>query len=256
VARKLAKSDLGQNGCFPNSASSGGVDVVASAGPGPDVEVYDSSLPEEAPPGSMSRFECFRARLTTQLLTDSVPAFNYLTLSNDHTAGTTPGRRDSQDGADHVDAHRIPAFAISPYAKRGAVVHTRYDFLSFIKTLEVPIGMKPLNVFDNLAVPLYDAFTPNPDNDEPYTAIRPDVNLTERNTASSPQRHLLAGTTARSHRRHATALSRPHPVAVRARRGLGASTAGTECLWARRRGLEEVRGPGARRLTESASRAR
>ena len=44
---------------------------------------------------------------------------------------------DSQDGADHVDAHRIPAFAISPYAKRGAVVHTRYDFLSFIRTLEL-----------------------------------------------------------------------------------------------------------------------
>ena len=43
---------------------------------------------------------------------------------------------DSQDGADHVDAHRIPAFAISPYAERNAVVHTRYDFLSFIRTLE------------------------------------------------------------------------------------------------------------------------
>ena len=26
---------------------------------------------------------------------------------------------DSQNGADHVDAHRIPAFAISPYARRA-----------------------------------------------------------------------------------------------------------------------------------------
>jgi len=26
---------------------------------------------------------------------------------------------DSQDGADHVDAHRIPVAVISPYAKRG-----------------------------------------------------------------------------------------------------------------------------------------
>lgn len=222
VARKLAKSDLGQNGCFPNSASSGGVDVVASAGPGPDVEVYDSSLPLGAPPGSQSRFECFRARLTSQLLTNSVPAFNYLTLSNDHTAGTTPGRRtpnammaendyalgqivdliskssiwknslimviedDSQDGADHVDAHRIPAFAISPYAKRGAVVHTRYDFLSFIKTLEITTGIEPLNLFDSLAVPMYDAFTANPDNAEAYDVIPPKVSLTERNSASSP----------------------------------------------------------------------
>ncbi|MEJ7751025.1 MAG: alkaline phosphatase family protein [Thermoleophilaceae bacterium] len=222
VARKLAKSDLGQNGCFPNDASSGGIDVVASAGPGPDVEVYDSSTPSGAPPLSESRFDCFRARFTTQVLSDSVPAFNYLTFSNDHTAGTTPGRRtpnamvaendyalgqvvdlishseiwdsslilviedDSQDGADHVDAHRIPAFAISPYAKRGAVVRTRYDFLSFIKTLELTVGMKPLNLFDSLAVPMYDVFTPNRGNPEPYTALPPNVSLTQRNTAASP----------------------------------------------------------------------
>ena len=81
---------------------------------------------------------------------------------------------DSQDGADHVDAHRIPAFAISPYTKRGAVVHTRYDFLSFIRTLELVIGMKPLNLFDATAVPMYDAFDSDPsDNSEPYEAITP-----------------------------------------------------------------------------------
>ncbi len=33
---------------------------------------------------------------------------------------------------------------------------------------------------------MYDAFTPNPDNAEPYDAIPPNVNLTERNTAASP----------------------------------------------------------------------
>ena len=222
VARKTAKSDLGPPvGCFSNDASSGGVDVVASAGPGPDLEVYDSSRPAGAPLNSVSRFDCFRTRFLTQVATSSVPAFNYLTFSNDHTAGTTPGQRtpramiaendyalgqlvdliskssiwdkslilviedDSQDGADHVDAHRIPAFAISPYAKRGAVVHTRYDFLSFIRTLEIVVGMKPLNLFDALAVPMYDAFGPNPDNDEPYNAIKPSINLTERNSASS-----------------------------------------------------------------------
>jgi hypothetical protein len=77
----------------------------------------------------------------------------------------------SQDGADHVDAHRIPAFAIGRYAKRGAVIHRRYDFLSFIRTLEMIVGMKPLNLFDGTAVPLYDAFDPDPsDNAEPYRA--------------------------------------------------------------------------------------
>jgi hypothetical protein len=245
VVAKFRKSDLGTTpgflrpflvvddtgaGCFPNDASSGGVDVVLSAGPGPDIEVYDSTLPQpghgqtqQAPdPSAQSRFDCFKQKFERQLAEDAVPQFTYITYSNDHTAGTTPGRRtpnamiaendwalgetveliskspiwkdslilviedDSQDGADHVDAHRIPAFAISPYAKRGAVIHTRYDFLSFIRTLEIAVGMDPLNLFDAVAVPMYDVFTPTAENDEPYEAIVPNVDLTERNTEESP----------------------------------------------------------------------
>jgi DNA-binding beta-propeller fold protein YncE len=245
VLAKFQKSDLGEApavlaplfeagvnlgaGCFPNDASSGGVDEVYKA-LGQNIEVYDSSLPQpgdgqtkEAPPsGAMSRFDCFKGKFETWVANDEVPQFVYMTFANDHTAGTTPGRRtpnamiaendwalgqivdlishspiwkdslilviedDSQDGADHVDAHRIPAFAISPYAEEGAVVHTRYDFLSFIRTLEIATGMDPLNLFDAVAVPLYDVFTPSPDNDDPYTAIVPNVDLTERNTESSP----------------------------------------------------------------------
>ena len=219
VARKTAKSDLGPpEGCYPNDASAGGTDAITQA------EVFDSSLPAGAV--GESRFECFRARLVGQMATGSVPAFNYLSLANDHTSGTSPGKRtpyamvaendyalgqivdlishssiwskslilviedDSQDGADHVDAHRIPALAISPYAKRGAVVHTRYDFLSFIRTLEIVTGMKPMNLFDALATPMYDAFSSNPDNGDAYGAIPPNVNLTERNTASTPAARL------------------------------------------------------------------
>jgi DNA-binding beta-propeller fold protein YncE len=230
AASKQDNSDLNvpatPTGCFPNVASSGGIDEVLSLGPAPDVEVYDSSLPPGAPPLSLSRFDCFRARFNLMLALNDVPAFNYITLPNDHTAGTSPGRRtpnamlaendwalgqvvdlishspiwskslimviedDSQDGADHVDAHRIPAFAISPYAKRGAVVHTRYDFLSFIRTLEIITGIQPLNLFDSVAVPLYDALGPEPSNSEAYDAILPGVNLTERNTGASPNAQL------------------------------------------------------------------
>ena len=226
VTAKFAKSDLGvPNGCFPNDASSGGTDVVLSAS-GVRVEVYDSSLPPGAPLGSESRYTCFAGKFDQQVRDNAVPAFTYITLSNDHTAGTKPGERtpqamvaendlalgevvdkishspiwkkslilviedDSQNGADHVDAHRIPAFAISPYAKRGAVIHTRYDFLSFIRTLEIPIGMKPLNLFDALATPMYDVFTPGADNAEPYSAIPAKINLTDRNTAASPNAKL------------------------------------------------------------------
>jgi DNA-binding beta-propeller fold protein YncE len=222
VAAKLKNSDLGPpEGCFPNDASSGGVDSVLQ-GDRTGIEIFDSSRPPGASPTAESRFDCFRSRFLSQVVTSTVPKFNYITLANDHTSGTTPGRRtpdamiaendyalgqvvdliskspiwqrslilviedDSQDGADHVDAHRIPAFAISPYTKRGAVVHTRYDFLSFIRTLELIVNMKPLNLFDATAVPLFDAFTSDPANADPYDVIVPEQNLLERNTAASP----------------------------------------------------------------------
>ena len=101
---------------------------------------------------------------------------------------------DSQDGADHVDAHRIPALAISPYAKRGAVVHTRYDFLSFIRSMELITGMKPLGLFDALATPMYDAFDSSA---EQRRAVRRD--RAERRTSPS-----------------ATPNTTPEPRAVRA----------------------------------------
>ena len=66
------------------------------------------------------------------------------------------------------------------------MIHSRYDFLSFIRTLEIVTGMKPLNLFDALATPMYDAFSANADNAEPYDVIKPDQDLTERNSASAP----------------------------------------------------------------------
>jgi hypothetical protein len=223
IQAKFRNSDIGPPlGCFTADAFSSGVNGITGR------EAFDSTPPPGAPANAESRFDCFKRFFDRQLAEGGVPAFNYLTLPNDHTAGTTPGRRtpnamlaendwalgqvvdlishspiwrkslilviedDSQDGADHVDAHRIPAFAISPYARRGAVVHTRYDFLSFIRTLELSVGMRPLNLFDALAVPLYNAFSRKPRNAEPYDAILPDVNLIERNTAASPNAGLSA----------------------------------------------------------------
>ena len=101
---------------------------------------------------------------------------------------------DSQDGLDHVDAHRIPALAISPYAKHGAVVHDRYDFLSFIRTMEIVTGMRPLNLFEAVATPMYDAFDADPsDNDEPYDAIVPEQDLLEHNPESATNAELSEG---------------------------------------------------------------
>jgi len=220
VLIKQSKSDLGENGCYPNDASIG-KDVVAAAA-GQRVEVFDTSPPPGAALGSQSRFDCFRTRFTAQDLTGTVPTFNYMVLSNDHTEVLSAGARtpramiaendeglgkivdlishssvwkssaifviedDSQDGADHLDAHRIPAFAISPFAKGGAVVSTRYDFLSFIRSMELIMGMRPLGLGDRLATPMYDAFQPQPTNDALYSAIPAKVDLLERNPSSGP----------------------------------------------------------------------
>jgi hypothetical protein len=66
------------------------------------------------------------------------------------------------------------------------VIHNRYDMLSFIRTMQLPIGMKPLGMGDALAVPLYDAFDAQASNTDPYTAIAPAIPIDERNTAQSP----------------------------------------------------------------------
>jgi DNA-binding beta-propeller fold protein YncE len=223
VAKKFAKSDLGAPvGCFPNDAYVGQNAISQN-------EVWDSTPPAGAPSGSESRFDCFKQRFMTQVAASNVPAFNYLVLADDHTQGLSPGRRtplamvaendyglgqvvdtishspiwssslilvvedDSQDGADHVDAHRIPAFAISPYAKKGAVVQTRYDFPSFIRTAELPIGMNPLNLFDAMGVPLYDAFNATPSNSAAYSVIPPNIDINTRNANTPRNRRAMKG---------------------------------------------------------------
>jgi YVTN family beta-propeller protein len=215
-AKVAAKSDIGPpfGGCYPGSYTIGFTSAKK--------EIYDGSLPSGAAAGSFSHIDCFRQRFATQVAANDVPAFTYLSFTGDHTLGTIPGARtpsamiadddkalgelvdtishspiwassaifvvedDSQDGADHVAAHRIPALVISPYAKRDAVVSTRYDLVSFVRTMELMIGLAPLTLNDALATPMYDAFATTPVNLEPWTTFPAQVDLLARNTAASP----------------------------------------------------------------------
>ena len=217
LKRVTANSDLGEDmmegGCYP-------ADIGIGATPSGTM-TFDSALPEGAPEGAISRVACFTDRFNAQLAAGTVPAFNYLTLTGDHTRGTQPGymtptamvadndlavgqlvelishspiwsssaifvvEDDSQDGADHVDAHRIPAMVISPYAKQG-VVSTRYDLVSVIRSMELIIGMQPFTLNDALATPMYDAFSGTPVNLAPVDAITPAVNLLEMNQPGAP----------------------------------------------------------------------
>jgi DNA-binding beta-propeller fold protein YncE len=80
---------------------------------------------------------------------------------------------DAQNGPDHVDAHRSPAFIAGAYVKQG-VVSTHYDTVNMLRTIEDILGMKPMGINDAVAEPMADVFTTEY---EPwtYTAIVPDV---------------------------------------------------------------------------------
>jgi hypothetical protein len=226
---KFAHSNLGYPfGCYPNDLSIG-TDSIAAALAHTHTETFDSSIPPGASPSSESRFSCFQKTFDQQVASGTVPAFNYLVLPSDHTTGVQPGTRtpramvaendyglgqivdlishskvwrssaiftiedDSQDGADHVDAHRMPAGVFSPYARRGAVVHTRYDMLSMIRSMELILGMKPLGLPDAVATPMYDAFQPTPSNSAPYKVRAPNHPLLERNPNTAANRALTRG---------------------------------------------------------------
>ena len=61
---------------------------------------------------------------------------------------------DAQDGPDHVDAHRSVAFVISAYNRRGALVHEMHNTVSLIRTMELLLGLPPMNQLDAAAVPM------------------------------------------------------------------------------------------------------
>jgi DNA-binding beta-propeller fold protein YncE len=225
--RVSAHSDLGSadrltpGGCYPAAATIG----VALD----NREIFDSSLPAGAPAGSYSRIDCFRRRFTRQLANHDVPALNYIIFSSDHTRGTQAGfptpsamvadndqalgqlvdtishsriwsssvifvvEDDSQDGADHVDAHRIPALVISPYARRRVVIGNRYDLASVIRSVELILGMKPLGLSDALATPMYGVFSRTPVNGAPVNNVPARVDLLTRNTAASADAQLSNG---------------------------------------------------------------
>ncbi len=69
---------------------------------------------------------------------------------------------DTQNGVDHVDGHRGPAFVVSPYSASG-VDDNYYTQLNMVRTIEQILGIRPMNQEDLAAEPMYGAFTRHPD---------------------------------------------------------------------------------------------
>jgi hypothetical protein len=75
---------------------------------------------------------------------------------------------DTQNGADHVDGHRSIFLAISPWVKKEYVSKTHTSLASIFKTVNLILGLPPLNQYDAAASDLRDMFTSRPDF-TPYT---------------------------------------------------------------------------------------
>ncbi len=69
---------------------------------------------------------------------------------------------DAQDGPDHVDSHRSPAYIAGAYVKQGALVSTQYNTIDFLRTIEMVLGLPPMNLNDALGRPMADVFNTTP----------------------------------------------------------------------------------------------
>lgn len=145
-----------------------------------------------------------------------MPNFIIICLPNDHTSGTakhtpTPAAQvadndlafgqiveaishspfwketcifaiedDPQAGWDHVSGYRTTAYVISPYTRRNSVVSVNYNQTSLMRTMELILGLPPMNQMDATATPMFACFTPTP-NFTPFKAVPNNVPLDEMN---------------------------------------------------------------------------
>jgi hypothetical protein len=92
---------------------------------------------------------------------------------------------DAQNGPDHVDAHRTVGLVISPWVKRGVVDSTMYTTSSYVRTIELILGLDPMTQYDLAATPMFASFTPDANFDVIHS-IGPKTDVLARNPATGP----------------------------------------------------------------------
>lgn len=70
---------------------------------------------------------------------------------------------DTQNGLDHVDGYRSIFLAIGPWVKRQNLTKHHLSLASIFKTVDLILGLPPLNQYDAAATDLRDLFTDRPD---------------------------------------------------------------------------------------------
>jgi hypothetical protein len=168
----------------------------------------------------LAEFDEYEKHFDDPAPANRLPNFIVMSMPEDHTRGTSPGaftpvamvasndlalgqivdrvthsrywpetaifviEDDAQDGPDHVDARRTVALVASPYIRRQTVDSTQYTTSSFVRTIELLLGLPPMSQYDAAAMPLYKSFGVTPDA-APYTLRPAEVDLNAKNTSRS-----------------------------------------------------------------------
>ena len=163
-----------------------------------------------------TRLRIWKTEFEAMVKENRVPQFNTLRLGNDHTEGLRIGRPtpyahvadndlavgqlietlskspiwnetavfiledDAQNGADHVDAHRSPAYLAGGFVKRNYVDHTAYSTSSMLRTMELILGLNPMSQYDAAAMPMWRSFD-SVAKPSDFKAISPNVDLQAKN---------------------------------------------------------------------------
>ena len=172
-----------------------------------------------------SRFYQWKREFDSLLAINEVPRFNSLRIINDHTEGQRIGRPtpfahvadndlavgmfveylskspiwketaifiledDAQNGPDHVDAHRSPAYIAGGFVKRNFVDHTMYSTSSMLRTIELILGLPPMSQYDAAAEPMWRCFNKTVDLTA-FQSVPALVDLNEKNTKNTASARL------------------------------------------------------------------
>lgn len=158
-----------------------------------DTVGWDLNVPDQF------RADKFIEKLRGWEASGGMPDMIYLFLPNDHTGGTrgkgpTPGAQiadndlalgrvvealshsrfwsdtvllciedDPQAGWDHVSGYRTTCFVASAWTHRRRTVSTHYNHDSLLRTIELVLGLPPMNRMTASATPMFDVFADHPD---------------------------------------------------------------------------------------------
>ena len=162
------------------------------------------------------RYQAWEHDFDSLMRNNALPRLSTMRMLSDHTEGTTAGRPtpfahvadndlavgrlvehiakspiwensvifivedDAQNGPDHVDAHRSPAYIAGGFVKRNFVDHTMYSTSSVLRTIELILGLPPMTQYDASATAMWRCFSKTPDK-TPFKGLPSNINLNDLN---------------------------------------------------------------------------